>query len=64
MHKHKWKLDDNCSMTGKIRYRCPRCGLTDNAPPPQKYEMRPCDPQKYRDLFYSEEREDLHERFD
>lgn len=62
MNEHKWKIGNVCISTGKIEYICPRCGLIDQYPPSKDKEMRPCDPEKYRDLFYSEERHgDLYE---
>ena len=49
MIKHRWKLSDKTSPSGKILYYCPLCKLYD--PAPVKDDSRECAEDKYADSF-------------
>ena len=49
MYRHRWRLSDKRTNSGKALFHCPVCGLYDPAPVKEKYEERECIPNKYNE---------------
>lgn len=59
---HDWKLTGKTTPSGKILYKCSRCGITDPAPVKPKYEHRPCknNQPNERQVKYGPDPTDIH----
>ncbi len=49
IYKHRWRLSDKKSPSGRLLFHCPVCGLYDPAPVGEKYEHRECKAKENKD---------------